>query len=186
MNNYCNRMTSINLMKIKLIIAAVFVVPLIFFSYTGLMAACVKGNCSNGIGTCRYSNGDVYTGPFKDGRPHGKGFCRFTSGEEYSGNFEKGRINGEGKYTFINGDRFSGTFKNGGMLNGTLYFRNGEKYSGWFYNGEKNGRGIYYYKDGFRFEGQWENDLRDGPGILYRGNTVIKNGTWKKGKFLKG
>jgi hypothetical protein len=128
-------MTIINCMKLKLIIVSLCMIPLICFTNTRLVADCTKGNCNNGVGSCRYANGDRYTGSFRKGRPHGRGTCRFTSGEEYTGNFEKGRINGEGTYTFINGDRFSGTFKEGRMLNGTLYFRNGDKYTGCFYNG---------------------------------------------------
>ena len=34
---------------------------------------CVNGNCNNGTGTFNYANGNVYVGPFKNGKRHGTG-----------------------------------------------------------------------------------------------------------------
>ena len=87
--------------------------------YTGSFS----GGVFSGQGTYKYANGDVYTGAWKNGKPHGTG--KLTSGGEvYEGSFTNGVINGSGQKTFANGDIVKGTFTNG-KLNGNAeyYFK---------------------------------------------------------------
>lgn len=150
-----------------------------------LLSKCLDGDCRNGTGRYRYSNGDVYTGKFWNGRPHGRGVCRYSGGEVYSGMFDKGIIHGNGVYTFPGSEQFSGSFLKGTMQFGTYTFNNGDKYTGWFFKGKKNGEGTYYYANGYRYEGLWENDLKHGPGAVYHGKNLIVKGIWVHGRLSR-
>ena len=46
---------------------------------------CIEGNCYNGIGKYRYSNGDVYEGGFKEKKKNGYGKYNFSNGDKYRG-----------------------------------------------------------------------------------------------------
>ena len=41
---------------------------------------------------CRYSNGAVYEGQWKDGQPHGKGKMKYSNGMIYSGMWREGKF----------------------------------------------------------------------------------------------
>lgn len=49
------------------------------------------------------SNGDVYTGEFKNGKAEGKGIFTFISGGKYEGGFKNNMADGYGIFTFKNG-----------------------------------------------------------------------------------
>ena len=44
---------------------------------------CLEGDCYNGHGTMKFSNGDTYTGYFKDEKKFGYGIYNFNNGERY-------------------------------------------------------------------------------------------------------
>lgn len=67
---------------------------------------------------CRYSNGDIYEGSFKEGHFHGKGIFRFKDGGVYEGDFMQGQFHGEGVYTEAGAIAFEGTWENGFHRNG--------------------------------------------------------------------
>jgi len=54
---------------------------------------CIMGNddCENEYGVYQYSNGNVYKGYFKKGKPDGEGILFFSNGTEIKGLFEKGK-----------------------------------------------------------------------------------------------
>jgi len=58
---------------------------IICFSPLNTFAGCIIGDCMNGQGTFIYSNGDKYTGQFKDGKMNGKGTLISPDGEKYVG-----------------------------------------------------------------------------------------------------
>lgn len=44
----------------------------------------------HGHGSCKYKNGDVYTGDWVEGRWHGTGRLDMATGDSYTGGFYKG------------------------------------------------------------------------------------------------
>jgi hypothetical protein len=88
----------------------------------------------NCFGTATYSNGDKYSGEYKDGKRNGQGTFIFASGNKYIGEFKDGFPNGEGTFTPLNGDKYVGEYK----------------------DGKRNGRGISYKADGtVALSGAW-------------------------------
>lgn len=63
---------------------------------------CVAGNCVNGTGTYKYSNGDCFTGGFKNGKRNGQGTCVYISGDKYVGEWKDDLFDGKGAYYFSN------------------------------------------------------------------------------------
>ena len=47
-------------------------------------------NWTNCYGTRTYSNGDQYTGEFKDGEQHGQGTYTYANGTKYDGEWKDG------------------------------------------------------------------------------------------------
>lgn len=58
----------------------------------------------------KYSNGDVYSGCFKDGSRHGRGKLFLASGSYFEGYFSKGMLF-KGKYYFVNGNIYVNIIK---------------------------------------------------------------------------
>jgi hypothetical protein len=73
-----------------------------------ILAQCLSGNCRNGTGTFRFTNGDEYAGSWLSGQPNGKGKYSFASGERYEGAFEKGKFHGTGVMIYTDGARYTG------------------------------------------------------------------------------
>ena len=70
----------------------------------------LPGACcaAQGYGMAKFSNGDMYTGHWKDGVRHGEGICVFGTREEgaqYTGQWECDQIamNGNGTLTLADG-----------------------------------------------------------------------------------
>jgi len=97
-------------------------------------AECVEGDCLNGQGTFRFTDGAQYEGGFRQRRLHGPGTLRFANGARYEGQFEANRYDGAGTYHYNNGIRFEGQFE----------------------DGKRHGPGVLYAKDGTVLqEGLW-------------------------------
>ena len=77
---------------------------------------CVSGDCENGYGTYIYSNGEKYTGNFKEGDRHGYGTYDWSIGDGYQGYWKFGLQDGYGKYTFADGIVREGQFKEGEFI----------------------------------------------------------------------
>ncbi len=52
----------------------------------------------HGQGTDIFSNGDMYTGEYKDGKPEGKGQYTWKNGSFYIGEFKNGLKHGKGRW----------------------------------------------------------------------------------------
>ena len=97
---------------------------------------CVSGNCQNGLSTLFFSNGDKYTGNFKNGKQNGRGMMTFAARPDASGNF-------------IYASKYSGEFKDGRFHGkGMMHFYNGSQYEGEFRDDKFNGTGIYIFPNG--------------------------------------
>ena len=85
----------------------------------------VHNNLPHGKGHLIYSNGNVYTGSFFEGRRDGHGSMTYRNGDNYTGNWSKGRYDGEGMFTEA---------------------ATGNKHTGNWQEGKRYGEGITYWK----------------------------------------
>lgn len=97
-----------------------------FFLNANALAECIKGNCKDGYGTYKLSNGDKYTGYFKKGLRSGQGIYLFVNGGKREGNFRKGKPHGYSKFTLPNGYIEEGEYKKGKLKSGTVTWPNGD------------------------------------------------------------
>ena len=169
---------------------------------------------SNCFGISTESNGDKYTGEFKDGKKHGKGTFNFLAnnsfkGDKYVGEFKDDRRNGQGTYTHSFGNGYVGEFKDnnfsgqgtyiyadGGkyvgefqnnLLNGygISTFVNGNKYVGNYKGGKLNGQGTFFFADGKKYLGEFKDDKYNGQGIFYSANgSIEQSGIYKDGALV--
>ena len=96
-------------------------------------AACVAGDCRDGIGTYRYADCTTYTGDFRGGVRHGRGVYEFASRDIYEGEYRRGRRSGAGGYRFDRGGEFLGGFSGARFLKpDTLAFDDGARLQGAF------------------------------------------------------
>ena len=119
---------------------------------------CTKGNCENGEGTYKYSDGAEYHGQWKNGRLHGQGTLTYLDDSNYEGQWKNDQRNGQGTYTFPDGSKYVGQFKdNQRNGQGTYTFPDGSKYVGEWKNDQMNGQGTYIYPKGNKYMGLWKN-----------------------------
>jgi hypothetical protein len=129
-----------------------------------IVGECISGNCENGKGSIKYSNGDKYTGDFKNAQPDGQGIFTQISGTVYTGSFKNGMYNGLG----------------------TLEYPNYGVYIGNFVDNEKDGKGKLTELNGDYVDGEWKNNKLNGQGKYYfkSTNTLIE-GIFKDDKLVK-
>ena len=60
----------------------------------------------HGRGIFTSSQGYIYTGEFKYGKPSGMGKLVYDNGDQYEGSFVNDMLHGKGKYLYSNGDRY--------------------------------------------------------------------------------
>jgi len=110
--------------------------PYAFKKNGNLKTGCITGDCKNGYGFFKWSNGDIYVGFFKNSNLH-IGEYKFANGNKYYGQFNSlNQFHGMGRYFFANKDYYGGNFK----------------------NGEYSGLGYYYHKTTKKSEkGRWQN-----------------------------
>lgn len=146
-----------------------------------LCAQCIQGDCTNGTGTYDFGFA-VYTGQFKNGKPHGKGVMNYGQGEKFEGNFTDGVENGEG-VLHKNGTQRNVVFRNGKLEKetiivgghtpaiqgcqlgdclsgeGKIIYSSGNTYAGNFLNGQRHGHGKFSFVSGNTFTGKFEKDI---------------------------
>ena len=80
--------------------------------------ACLGSRCTYSISysfdnnktderVCTLSNGDRYTGQFKDNKRYGTGTLHFENGDKYTGGWVDDKRTGPGIYIWKNGDRYA-------------------------------------------------------------------------------
>lgn len=111
---------------------------------------CFEGDCSNGFGTYKYSNGGTDKGIWINGKMNGYGLQIQGKGEFegdiYEGYFVNGEYNGNGTYYFSKYDaKLIGEFKSG-KPNGycTVFFGSNSTWTGTFTGNWINGYNIEF------------------------------------------
>ena len=67
----------------------------------------LSGDCVNGRGAYRWTNGNTYDGDWVEGKRHGKGTHTWASGT-YDGDWTEGEMHGRGIMTYKGVDKRSG------------------------------------------------------------------------------
>ena len=84
----------------------------LLFSFNG-WAECIKGNCTDGVGTFIYDEGHSYKGMFRDGDRHGRGTYTWPSGAQYVGQWKDNKQHGQGTFTDAYGNQSVSQWKDG-------------------------------------------------------------------------
>eukprot|EP01048_Picozoa_sp_COSAG05_P010877 COSAG05_NODE_985_length_6290_cov_2.922953_1_plen_729_part_00 len=114
-----------------------------------------------GTATIEYSNGDSYSGEWKDGLYDGQGTFVYPDGlGTYTGGWKAGERHGEGTLT---------------------YARSGNTFSGTWVEGKRCGEGTLTWATGARYVGGWTDDMMAGVGTMTRAD-----GSWTKYEYENG
>lgn len=166
---------------------------LVFSQTTELTSANISGGFT-GFASFQYSNGDIYSGNWLEGKKHGDGIYTFKNGipnkEQsifsgfygylektailYEGDWKNDKADGKGTMKYRNtksniSSIYVGDWKNGDFHGqGKLTFSTGNFYDGSWVEGFKMGAATVYtrYWDGELYEGETFNNDRRGFGKL--------------------
>ena len=116
-----------------------------------------KSETIPGFTTQVWPNGDKYEGQMFQDLMHGRGIFTSSQGYVYTGEFRYGKPNGLGKLVYDNGDKYEGSFLDD-MLHGKgkYNYANGDLYQGEFRNDLPHGHGVYVLANGSIYSGTWE------------------------------
>jgi len=79
--------------------------------YIGFVnAQCIAGDCTNGNGTYKLPNGDMYTGSWVNGVREGYGRYDWANGSYYVGDFKNNLLHGNGSFYGTDGRQMTGVF----------------------------------------------------------------------------
>ena len=172
---------------------------------------CIDGDCENGTGTYKYSNGAEYTGKWEGGKRNGKGTNKYSSGAVYTGEWKEDKQDGpKGTFKTSKGTVYTGEFKDNKLLNGQVIYKlsNGNSRYGEWTNGVQgelkdgeppkcidgdceNGTGTYRYSNLNTYTGEFKDNLPNGQGTdtMLRDDKSImflETGEFKDGSLYNG
>lgn len=165
-------------------------------------AQCISGDCDNGHGVYKSSNGDRYEGLFRDGKREGAGIINYGNGNRYEGDFRYGKRHGFGTMTYPSGKAEGGAWEadelvaadpnikrvreclSGDCQNGKGRSRDlkGRIYDGHFKHGLYDGFGTLYTSDG-RYEGYFLKGVQHGNGSFFYKSGHTDVGVWNRGRY---
>jgi hypothetical protein len=143
-----------------------------------------------------FTNGDTYTGEWKDNLKHGeintnqgKGSYKYKkSGHHYIGEWKFDKRDGYGVLSIpldaptgkevVTEDSVFGGSKNDKKKNPNEIVKMKKLYTGEWKNGVKYGHGTYFYPDGSVYEGSWQEDVRQGWGRQLYPDGSVYEGEW--------
>ncbi len=115
-------------MKKTLLVFGLFLMTLISSSQ------CISGDCNNGFGAMKFTDGGTYEGSFKEGVLDGFGYYYYPDGSNYTGEFKNNQMQGSG----------------------AIFYTDGSLYLGAIEKGKQHGIGIFENKDN-SWAHDWEN-----------------------------
>jgi len=140
----------------------------------------------------------IYTGEILKGKPHGNGSA-IKNNCVFVGKWHNGKMNGIGKIVVQKYSYYIGGIKNNKMhgigkityLNDYIICEKGEVLKNEIFSMEGNwicdvlnGKSVIIYRDGSKYIGNVCNFLKKGPGILYKHNGRIIEGTWDENHLV--
>jgi hypothetical protein len=194
-------------LNMKKIIITIFILFTSVIHAQSNLPACNGDYSGPCFGTRTYSQGDIYTGEFRNDKRNGQGINTWTQGFKYVGGWKDGWQSGQGTMTWPDGSKYVGQYIDGKMNGqGAMYNADGsvrqqgiwrddifiqaqaapapivpEVVSGYpACTGSNWDRcyGEFTYNDGTRYQGQWLNSKRNGQGTYYFVNGDKYIGQW--------
>lgn len=130
--------------------------PLTF--QTDLTNQCVSGNCVNGFGIHKWSNGHLYLGNWEKGSPHGWGIYYQPEGDVFYGEVKQGNQEGKGVGRWEDGRVYYGDWKDGHIEGyGKMVYPDSTRYKGCWVNGKPNGIGEFTNRKGEKNSGIYDD-----------------------------
>ena len=109
-----------------------------------------------------------------------------TAAGKFTGEFKNNQWDGQGTYTSPGGHIYIGEFSAGRLQGyGSLTSNEGAKYVGQVKEDQPCGLGTYTQLDGARYVGEFRDFLPHGKGVRYKGNEVVGEGVFEKGKLVR-
>ncbi|KAK3522114.1 hypothetical protein QTP70_025256 [Hemibagrus guttatus] len=146
---------------------------------------------TNGLRHTIYStNGDQYSGDWKDNMRHGKGTQVWKrTGVVYEGEWKQNGRDGFGILSKLQPSTnehvkvYSGTWRNDKKEGfGTRFYSSSSQYEGEWVENERSGWGRMTYENGDVYEGEWLKNKPHGQGVLWLVPENRYEGSWKDGK----
>lgn len=141
-------------------------------------------NRFHGEGTYKYTNGNVYSGEWVDGRKNGQGKQTWANGDVYEGGWSNNREHGVGTKTWSSGSAYSGEWLLGKMSGeGEFKSAKGDMYRGAFIADQKQGKGVLTEaRTGIKYKGTWRDDKKEGDFVVSMKNGLVAKGVWRAGQ----
>ena len=124
----------------------------------------------------------------QNGNFDGLGVCRWPDGRIYEGEWKNDRIQGRGKFAYADSSVYEGEWRHGDRHGLGVFTTPEGVYEGEYVNDYKEGSGTFRWKTGFLYEGDFKAGNREGRGVFTHPAILggaVENGVWRQDKFLQ-